>query len=100
MAEHIRLDFQGVGYGESAVGGEQFAAIAHLPTRLGIKRRLVEHHYRFIPRLDKIDPAAVLVDSKDCPFVLEAFVAVESRGWPAVRNAFLHRELACRPGAL
>ena len=44
MAEHIGLDFLRVGDGKRAVARIEFAGIAHLPARFGVKRRAVEHH--------------------------------------------------------
>ena len=90
MAEHVGLDFLRVVYGESAVGRKQLAAIADLAAGLGIERRLVEHHDRFIARLDQIDPAAFLDRcARTCPSMLQAFVAVKLGRTAAVCNAFL-----------
>src|SRR5690606_18044952 len=99
VTEYIGLYFAGIGYGESAAGSQEFAAVAHLSARFRIERGLVQHDHRLVSRLDEVHAAAFLVDGEYLSFLPEALIAEESGGRSAIGNTFLHDEPARRPRA-
>ena len=52
MAEHISLDLERVGHCKARRTGGDDALITDLTTRLGVKRRAIEHHHRMAAGLD------------------------------------------------
>ena len=45
VAEHIGLDFLGIGHGKHTVCAADRALVTHLAAAFGIKRRRCQHHY-------------------------------------------------------
>ena len=57
--------------------GHEKAAITHLPPRLGVERRLAEHHRAFLLGLEPLDLSPVAQEGDDRRLAVEAVVARE-----------------------
>jgi len=81
MAEHLGLDFLRVGNDESAARGDDLARVAHLATRLGVERRLVQHDDGGFARRDGRQPKSP--PGRGPPLWRLRVQACRSRGTPS-----------------
>ena len=64
VAEHIGLDFLGVGHGKHAIGAADRAFIAHLAAAFGVKRRRSQHHYAALAGGQFVDFRTIQIQSQ------------------------------------
>ena len=101
MPEHLGLDFLRVGNGESAARGDDLARVAHLTSRFGVERGLVQHDDGGFPRRDGRDRSPFPVERRHFGVVdRKAVVAAELRRTPGILDARVHLEFARGAGAL
>ena len=94
VTEHRRLHLDRVVDQYARRGVAQFAGVAHLPARLGIERRVVEHDDGVVARLCAVDRRAVDIDRGHGGVVArEHVVAVKGGRGAAVFESRGHLEL-------